>query len=392
MRTEFPQWVKNRVAERSGFRCSFPQCDTTTIGPADAAGNSMSTGVACHIFSAAPTGPRGQGGLTSDELAGINNAIWLCANHARVIDANQGTDYSPECLWKFKTDHESLIASEHRGVALGFQIQSVTIEQSPVFTKDATIHLARTTVVSGGNGSGKTALCEWLAGSGDIRLLKRWSPLTRPIRDTRVRFDAVMPRPMNWIVRVFGASDIKFEMNGQAVPRLNLAFEFVYASACPRWMPDETTSSYLARWLHTDPAHINNVVQSLALRGGFHVHNPRFVTQENHEALLLDIDGTISGLNFRALSSGEKIQVAIEFAVEFARLAAEQKPTVLLIDCMQGLDQANFQDYLEFLANPREQFQTIITALPGKTDRLDTDIDGLRIATLRGTVRDVEIR
>ena len=53
------------------------------IGPAESAGESMSTGVACHIYSAAEGGPRGQGNLSRDQLADIKNALWLCANHAR---------------------------------------------------------------------------------------------------------------------------------------------------------------------------------------------------------------------------------------------------------------------------------------------------------------------
>ena len=53
MRIEFSRQVKQRVAERNGFRCSFPRCDRTTIGPAESAVDSVSTGVACHIYSAA---------------------------------------------------------------------------------------------------------------------------------------------------------------------------------------------------------------------------------------------------------------------------------------------------------------------------------------------------
>ena len=392
MRSDFPDRVKKRVAERNGFRCSFPQCDKTTIGPGQSPSDSVSTGVACHIFSAAEGGPRGQGDLSSDQLSDIDNALWLCANHARIIDANRGMDYPPARLFSFKTAHEFLISREQGGVAAGFGwLQSVTIEQSPVFTKDATLHLARITVLSGDNASGKTAICEWLAASGDITLLKHWSSLTKPTGGTRIRFDAVMPSPMNWIIRVFRESEIKFEMDGRGVPRLNLPFLFVYASECPRWKPEETSSSYLARWLRTDPAYIRNIVHSLASRGGFRVHNPRFERREDHENLLLDVAGTVQGLDFRALSSGEQIQVAIEFAVEFARLAAERNPTILLIDCMGGFDQANLQEYLVFLAAESERFQTIITALPRRMDRLDRDIEGLRVATLHGRETDVEI-
>ena len=248
-------------------------------------------------------------------------------------------------------------------------------------------------MVLGDNASGKTALCEWLAGSGDISLLKRWSVLSKPRGRTQVRFDAVTPLPLTWTIRIFAESNIQFEMDGQAVPRLNLARVFVYASERPRRMPEETTSDYLARWLRIDRAHIHNIVRSLAMRGGFRVHNPRFVTQEDHEALLLDLDGTVPGFEFRDLSGSEQIQVVIEFAVEIARFEAERKLTMLLIDCMAGFDRATFQEYLEFLATQSERFQIIITthAHTGKTDRSYRDIEGLRITTLRGTAPNVEI-
>ena len=180
-------------------------------------------------------------------------------------------------------------------------------------------------------------------------------------------------------------------MNGQAVPRLNLAHVFVYVSERPLRMPEETTSSYLARWLHIDTAVVHNIVRSLAMRGSLCVHNPRFVTREDHESLQLDLDGTVPGLDFRNLSSSEQIRVAIEFAVEIARFEAEQRPTLLIIDCMTGFDRARFQEYLKFLAAQSEKFQIIITARNRNTDRLDRDIEGLRIATLRGTESNVEI-
>ena len=283
-------------------------------------------------------------------------------------------------------------ADEQRGVAVGFEwLQSVTIEESPVFARGSTLHLARTTVVVGGNASGKTALCELLAGSGDISLLKRWSALRKPRGRTQVRFDALTPLPLTWTIRVFGESDIKFEMNGQAVPRLNLAHEFVYASERPQRLPEETTSGYLARWLRIDIAHLHNIVRSLAIKGSFCVHNPRFVTEDGHEGLLLDLDGTVPGLEFRSLSGSEQCRVVIEFAVEFARFAADEHPTMLIVDCMGGFDSANFQEYLEFFATQSERFQIVITDRHGNADRLDRDIEGLQIARLRGRESNVEI-
>ena len=146
-------------------------------------------------------------------------------------------------------------------------LRSVTVDESPVFVRGSTLDLARITVVLGANASGKTALCEWLAGSGDISLLRRWSALSKPTGRTQVRFDAITPSPLTWTIQVFSESNIRFELDGQAVPQLNLAYGFVYASERPQWIPEETTSSYLARWLHIDTAHLHNVVRSLNVRG-----------------------------------------------------------------------------------------------------------------------------
>ena len=113
--------------------------------------------------------------------------------------------------------------------------------------------------------------------------------------------------------------------------------------------------------------------------------------RDGHEGLLLDLDGTVPGLEFRSLSGSEQCRVVIEFAVEFARFAADEHPTMLIVDCMGGFDSANFQEYLEFFATQSERFQIVITDRHGNADRLDRDIEGLQIARLRGRESNVEI-
>ena len=123
------------------------------------------------------------------------------------------------------------------------------------------------------------------------------------------------------------------------------------------------------------------------------MHNPRFATLEDQEALLLDLDGTVPELDFRSLSSGEQIEVVIEFAVELARFEAERRPTILLIDCMAGVERAMVQEYLEFLATQSTSFQVLVAACPpsGSEGRFDGGMEGLRIVTLRGNAPNVEI-
>src|ERR1017187_9062507 len=102
MRDDFTAKTRRLVAERSAFRCSFPECDRTTIGPGSTTNEAASNGVAAHIFSAAAGGPRGRGGLSSEQLRSPTNAIWLCADHARLVDTNRGTKFPPATLQSYK--------------------------------------------------------------------------------------------------------------------------------------------------------------------------------------------------------------------------------------------------------------------------------------------------
>ena len=54
--------------------------------------------------------------MTEDERADISNAIWLCANHALLIDRDEVT-YTPEVLRAMKRDHKLFCAEELRGAS-----------------------------------------------------------------------------------------------------------------------------------------------------------------------------------------------------------------------------------------------------------------------------------
>ena len=396
MRINFSKSVKKTVAERNGFRCSFPGCDSTTIGPGAALHDAMSTGVAAHIYSASPEGPRGQATLAAHDLVGIGNALWLCANHARVIDANRGVEFPPTRLHSFKTAHEARIAFEQRGGSFKFGwLQSLVVQESPLFVSRSRLDFGRTTMVVGANASGKTALCEWLAGCTEISYLKRWSPAGRNGKRTQVKYEALNPLPLDWTVRIYEKNNIQFDVNGFPTPRLNVPYAFIHAPERPYlYRPnadEETVSAYLAKWLRIDVALVHNVVRSLATRGGHHIHNPRFVERDDQEALLVDVDGTHPGLAFQDLSDTEQIRVVIEMAVERARFEAQRQPTIVLVDCMARFDRRQFEDYAEFIAAQTRQFQAVVTA-PMRTNFPPVPlVEGLHVARLRGHTANVTI-
>ena len=110
-RDNFSSKVKEELAKRVAFLCSNPKCRRKTIGPKESSEGSVSIGVACHIFAAAPKGPRANQDLSSDERSSIDNGIWLCSNCSALIDKDPGA-YPPDLLLKWKQDAEQRALSQ----------------------------------------------------------------------------------------------------------------------------------------------------------------------------------------------------------------------------------------------------------------------------------------
>ncbi len=113
-RDEFSAAVKRAVALRAGYHCSFSGCHRLTVGPSDESpGATASIGVAAHIHAAAP----GEGArrylasMTPAQRAHIDNAVWMCATHATLIDRDEVT-YTADALRKMKADHERSVAAQ----------------------------------------------------------------------------------------------------------------------------------------------------------------------------------------------------------------------------------------------------------------------------------------
>lgn len=105
-RDDFSLGVKNAVAARAGWHCSFEGCNRLTIGPSDEAPDAkMSVGEAAHICAAAPGGRRYDPCMSPVERGAIDNAIWLCAHHARVIDRDEVT-HTADKIRSMKRRHE----------------------------------------------------------------------------------------------------------------------------------------------------------------------------------------------------------------------------------------------------------------------------------------------
>ena len=110
-RDDFPQLVKDRLAQRVGYLCSNPDCRALTKGPSttDAEGT-VNIGVAAHITAASPGGPRYNENITHEQRSSLSNGIWLCQNCAALIDRDVEA-YPTLVLWQWKDDAEKEAAN-----------------------------------------------------------------------------------------------------------------------------------------------------------------------------------------------------------------------------------------------------------------------------------------
>lgn len=114
---DFTEATKVRVFKRAGYRCSFPGCGITLVGPHsdEESGNAVSTGEIAHISGARPAANnRYQAHLQPDQRSHHSNAIALCRTHAKLIDSDEDK-YTIEVICAWKAGHEDRIARLQAG-------------------------------------------------------------------------------------------------------------------------------------------------------------------------------------------------------------------------------------------------------------------------------------
>lgn len=107
MRDDFSKPVKALLARRVGFRCSFPDCDAPTVGPAEAENESVMLGEAAHITGAAPGGARHNKDLSSEARSSSTNGIWMCRPHAKLIDDDESYSVATLEAWKLGAEERA---------------------------------------------------------------------------------------------------------------------------------------------------------------------------------------------------------------------------------------------------------------------------------------------
>jgi len=402
-RAEFTEATKSVVAKRAGYQCSFPTCDRRTVGPGAAANEISSSGVTAHIYSASPGGPRGHGNLTEEELSQPENGIHLCANHAKLVDNNRGRRFSAETLLSYKALQEARVEREQQGLyaPIGW-IHGMTIREGPVFANNQSMHFAKMNLIYGNNATGKTAIVEWLSGMFGGSL-DRWR---QPAWNLHVEVSYLNPEPNTLVFKMDDTGATRFQVNGTSAPFNPILVRVIHPREPQLGGVDDL--QLMSAILDVPAGTTSALIDEIHSFAHSHVRNLRFIRSDERyppEAgdersydelqrmvLVADVDGTVPGLIFRALSGREQERMIIEFSTAIARFSGRYAPTVLILDDLVNIIfEGWFDFYSHHFLDASNQFQTFLSLPATKLDLDAIRWHGWEVIRTNGSPPDVTV-
>lgn len=361
-RINFSPATRQLVAERAGYECSMPTCRQRTSGADTGTEFASRTGKGCHIYSAAENGPRGQGGLSDEELESPDNCIWLCSEHGEMVDKNRGKGHPAEELIAFKALQEARISRERQGlyVPVGW-IFDLVLRQAPIFRTDQVFRLAKLNLLVGSNMTGKTAISEWLAGFFDPSFLKRW--LHQHVGNLNLEMTFLNPSSHHLKLEINAQNSLSYWIDDRQVP-FNPTTLRIIRLCDIRFNDDgEDDEEVIARILKMPSAIIRNLLGEVNRFRHARVRNLRFAhdSETGKRRLYADVDGTVPGLPLNALSGREVERIFIELATAAARVSGVYTPTLLILDgCPSIVFDGFFDFYSHHFLDPENHFQTLM--------------------------------
>lgn len=398
-RADFPARVKHILAGRAGYRCSFPDCGKPTIGPGASNSEISTSGVASHIYSAAETGPRGVGGLSLKERSDPENGIWLCAEHARLIDANRGDRYTPGTLRRYKYLHESRVDMEHGHRPLAW-LEELVINRSDVFIDGATLKLGKVMLIEGENGSGKTLIFRLLNSlSSEMRF--NLDSLANPNEELSYSLRLRNPEPQELRVDCAGGQTTVL-LNDRVAPFVPFTVETFFQERRTNFRSLESFLSRKRRIYNGDFEELDDlallseywqispdIVRKLVSRAGTIVDHAfsdaRFVEIGGVNRLLVNDKRWKPDAPIHKISGGMLEMLSLDVSIAQAIFLAEHFPTVLLLHAaLLHLSPNNLKRYADFLTSQAVKFQTLIeTPSPSWVD-VDFPWEVVRLKRDRG--------
>ena len=134
-RDNFTIPTKTALAKRAGWRCSFPGCKAVTVGPSEEDSAAIAnTGEAAHISAAAggPGARRYVATLMPEERSSIENGIWCCNTHAKLIDTDEVSYTIPMLTqWKLLAERRAALRQAYGDIDFTYHRELIPLGLAP---------------------------------------------------------------------------------------------------------------------------------------------------------------------------------------------------------------------------------------------------------------------
>ncbi|WP_323929469.1 hypothetical protein [Aeromonas caviae] len=388
-RISFKHTVLDTLYRKSGGRCSFPRCKNPTMGPSiNEDGPVINMGVACHIYSASPGGPRGQGGKDTDFLSSEKNGIWCCNQHAALIDKNNGKDYPAEDLFAWKKLAEARTQKQMTDMPSPFGwVSSIKFTKLESIKNPPKINLSRRTFIFGRNCSGKSSLMELAASIGQSKYSTRFQrvnsvhALNCETTDVEgyITYTTVDTLSKNFTIKITNGIPTRFDETTQCLlPPGDIAV--IYCSSHEnRFLHNEDHVDFFTRYLNVDEGSLISLIKhrtNTLLDGEIKIvygekedddyDPPKKIRRkkedgEYYKELHFRHTGRPYWVPYERLSHSEKGMLLLDLALAAAREISKQRLTLFMIDdLIYYLDDCNFKKYIESLSEGDFQVLSII--------------------------------
>lgn len=363
-RIEFDDKVKEVIRRRAGYRCS--KCGRTLAGPGASTSDSVELGQCAHIYAAKPTGPRGQAHLTSAQLKSAENGMCLCTYCHKLVDGKlHKKKYRAEQLLQIKAIHEYKIAVEIGNDVIPLNwIRSIKIEESPNIKAGTVIDFAKTTILCGGTGTGKSSIVEMLYTVLSSSILKRWD-------NKRMKAVVDVDNPLKQPVTVTMDRIVSYQAGDFCMATFPYQMDVIYLRDKERRTEVKDDLQNIADYLGKDRNSIEAMIQVADFEHAVMVAKAKVtdVRKEPYRETCIriwrkDRNGPEKGWNFGQLSGTEQSRFILDLIVSYLYAVSRFKPALLLMDWgnIYSFDESLIGQYLRIFQNPNMNFQTIIAS------------------------------
>ena len=372
-RANFSEATKEIIAKRSAYRCCFPDCDATLIGPGMDSDSIENVGECAHIYAASGKGPRSQHNLTSADLVKPENGMYLCKKHHSLIDKHKGKNYPPETLMLYKQIHEHKISQElgHTSYPLMW-IKQIKILESPILKEGLVYDFTKNTILFGGNGSGKSVLIEYIYSALTGNIVKR-------MRGKKVVLQITLSNPI-WkdVVCTIQDETIKYNVGKEALTFCPFSVDVIYLQD-EKVRPKGDLINWIGQQMDKDRFFVKHLIEGSDLSHGYVASwaSMKLVRSKPYETIDILVKKNTDSDNEKPwvlgqFSGTERSSLVFDLVVGYLRKLSRYRNTLLLIDWpyFNHFDSSSMSYYYKLFHDSSSYFQSI-TAMHSQWDGVD---------------------